>query len=120
MKQIILASLAALALSACSTTTMPGVPTSPAVLADKTVLDEKAGIAADTAYYAANRFAALAIRTGVVKSPATIKRIGALDLEAKAAVQKVRDAYDAGNSTSYGAALDQADKLTKDLLALIN
>lgn len=122
MKKLLLIGLGALSLAACTTTTggtgLGGIPASPAAVANKTVLDEKAGIAADTGYYAANRLAALAIRTGIVTDKATIKRIGEIDTLAKAAVQKVRDAYDAGNATSYDAALREADRLTKSLIAL--
>lgn len=121
MKKLLLIGLGALALAACNTTGtagLGGIPTAPVEVANKTTLDEKGGIAAETAYYAANRLAALAIRTGVVQDKATIAKIGQTDTAVKAALQKVRNAYDAGNATSYEAALREADALTKSLIAL--
>lgn len=121
MKKLLIIAACALSLAGCATTGgtgVGGIPASPSEVANKTTLDEKGGIAADTAYYAANRLAALAIRTGIVTDKATIAQIGKIDLAAKAAVQKVRDAYDAGNATSYAAALAEADRLTKSLIAL--
>jgi hypothetical protein len=119
MKRVIfaLAAVASLALAGCKVG--DPVPTSPGAIASHSVLDEKAGIAAETAYYAANRAAALAIRAGVVTDTATIKRIGELDNQAKAAVQLTRDAYDAGNAAGYDEAFRKADAATKALLELI-
>lgn len=103
----------ALALSACSQTP----PTSPGQVANQTVLDEKAAIGVETAYTAAARAAAMAIRGGLVTDPARIARIGQIDTQAHRAVQAVRAAYKAGNATSYRVAFDQAEAALKDLLA---
>lgn len=118
IRSIMLIAAATLSLSACQTT--GGIPSSPGAVADQTTGDEKVGLVIDTLYYAANRAAALAIRTGVVTDVAKIKRIGELDNSAKAWVQTGRDAYDAGNSAGYDAALKQVDGLTKSMLALLN
>jgi hypothetical protein len=71
MKKLIVA-LCALALTACTPVlaglaTMAGAPASPAAIADKTVLDEKAGIAVETMYAAVARAGALAFRAGLIK-----------------------------------------------------
>lgn len=118
MRSLILIAAAALSLSACQTT--GSIPTSPGAIANQTTADEKGGLVIETLYYAANRAGALAIRTGVVTDTAKIARIGELDLAAKAWVTTGRNAYDAGNSSGYDAALAQVDGLTKQLLALLN
>lgn len=106
MKYLLL--LAPLTLAACTPGGLTSVPTTPAAVADQTVLDEKGAIAAETAYTIAARGAALAIRTGAVSDPAIIQRIGQLDRQAYSAVQATRAAYEAGNAASYKAAFDQA------------
>lgn len=114
MKRMILASLA-LTLSACVT---PTLPASPAVVADRTVLDEQAGLAIELAYEAAGTAVLTANRAGLI--PATLKpRIAAADRKAFAAVQAVRAAYDAGNATSYATALTIARGAVTDLLTAI-
>jgi hypothetical protein len=112
MRAILLA--AALALSACAPASLPD---SPAEVADSTVLDEKAAIGAELSYTAAAKAAALAIRSGAVTSPATIKRIGELDRQAYAAVVATRAAYSAGNADSYAEAFTTAQQAVTDLLA---
>lgn len=118
IRAIVLIAAASLSLASCNTTGAGGIPGSPSEVADRTTLDEKVGIAAETIYTGANRAAALAIRTGLVSNTATITRIGQLDLEAKSHLQKVRDAYAAGNATSYDVAFRDLNKTANELLAL--
>ncbi len=106
---------AALALSACAT--VPAVPPAPVAVASQTALDEKGAIAAETAYTAAARAAALAIRAGLVSDPAMVQRIGKLDRQAYAAVQATRAAYDAGNASSYVEAFTRSNAAVRALLA---
>lgn len=112
-----LAALALFSLTAC-----PGpitsVPT-PAEVADRTKIDEQAALTVTLAYTAAARAAALAIETSVVTDRATIAKIGALDLKAKAAVDAVEAAYRAGNASSYAAALLAANDAVSQLLASV-
>ena len=68
------------------------------------------------AYTAAARSAALAIRTGLIKNPATIRRIGELDSRAFLAVQGVRSAYLAGTERNYADALGSANVALGQLL----
>jgi len=111
---------AALAISACATIppgtmdadTVATVADSvnappPVVLADRTTIDESAGIAFETAVAAAADLATLAVQTGVVptdKLPALKARVA----QARVAVRAVRAAYDTGNAASYRAAVSQA------------
>jgi hypothetical protein len=114
--------LCAVALASCGITT--GVltpPESPGAVADRTKLDEQAGITVTLAYTAAAKAAALAIRTadaiGHPLPAATVQRIGALDAQAYAAVQAVRQAYLTANAASYAAAIAQANAVIGNLLA---
>lgn len=119
MRKTIFALCTALALSACGVASMlTGIPTSPSAVADRTKVDEQAGITVTLAYTAASKAAALAIRTGLVTSAATIKRIGELDTKAYAAVVAVHDAYKAANAASYGAAIAKANAVIGELVAL--
>ena len=95
-----------------------GSVSSPGAIASENVLDERLGFAVETAYTAAAKGAALAIRARVVTNPATIRRIGELDLQAKAAVDMTRAAYDARNARSYRLAYERANGLVKSLIAL--
>lgn len=142
MKRLI-ALFAALSLAACSPiltglATMAGAPSA---VADKTVLDEKAGLAVETMYAAVARAGALAFRTGLVKpsdNPAVQSdgfcalvrarafeptdrgsEVMALECKLRAARDLTRQAYDAGNATSYDQAAREAVALGRELLALI-
>lgn len=106
---------AALALSSCGT--VASLPPAPVDLTAQTTLDEKGAIAAETAYTAAAKAAALAIRAGVISNPATVQRIGELDRQAYAAVQATRAAYDAGNASSYLSAFTRSNAAVRALLA---
>lgn len=117
MHKLILAIAAFLAvpLTACQTV----IPTTPVIVANSTVLDEKAALAIETAYAASARTAALLIKTGVIKDTATIATIGKLDNQAYAAVKLSREAYNAGNASSYAAALPQALTAVRALYAAV-
>lgn len=119
MMRILLALCVPLALSACaptiSTVASAGAATAdaigvppPSTIADKTALDEKAAIGAETAYTLAARAAGLAIKAGIVNNPATIRRIGELDNQAFLALAGLRAAYRAGNAVAYVAAFNEA------------
>lgn len=113
MKRLTIALALAIApLAGCAT-----VPGSPGEVANQTALDEKTGIAIETAYSAAAEAATLAIRAGLV-SPANAQRIAAVDRQAFAAVQATRAAYDAGNAASYQSAAATALPLVRQMLAI--
>lgn len=101
---------------AAATADAAGVP-APVVQADKTTLDEKGAIAAETAFTVAAKGATLAIKTGLVTDPATIVKIGDLRAKAYAALGDVRKAYLAGNATSYSAAFTLLMSIIGDLNA---
>lgn len=146
MKRTILTVLACIALTACAPllsglASMAGAPAAPVAVADKTVLDEKAGIAVETMYAAVARAGALAFRTGIVKpsSDPAVQRddfcarvlaktyeptdrgsmVMALECRLRQARDMTRRAYDAGNATSYDSAAREAITLGRELLALI-
>jgi hypothetical protein len=113
MKRMLIASLA-LALTSCAGVALPGTFPPPA---ERTTLDEKAGLAVTVAYQAANRLGLMAIRFGVAKG-ATAERIKQLDAQAFAAVQLARQAYLAGQASSYDAAIASANDLIAQITAL--
>jgi hypothetical protein len=139
MKRLILA--AALCLPGCAGL-LPALMGSPAAVADKTTLDEKAGVAVETLYAAAARAGALAFRAHVIepsKNPAVqldsfcalVKAkafeptdrgssVMAIECKLRAARDAARAAYDAGNSATYDQATREAIALGRELLALIN
>lgn len=113
MKAFTVMVAAALALAGCVSEGLNSIPASPGSVASQTVLDEKGAIAVETAYTAAAKAAALAIRTGVVSDPNTVRRIGELDNRAYASVKATRAAYNAGNASSYLMAFNQANTAVK-------
>lgn len=144
MKLKVLTLFAALSLSGCaSVPALIGAPSSPAAVADTTVLDEKASIAVETLYTAVTRAGALAFRAGIVKpsSNPSVQRddfcpriidgdfdllvsdrgshVMALECQLRAARDKTRAAYDAGNAVTYELAARQAIGLGRETLALI-
>lgn len=76
----------------------------PVTYADRSTLDEKGAIAAETAFTLAAKAATLAIRAGVISDPTTIVKVGALRQRAYTALLTLRAAYRAGNAASYSAA----------------
>lgn len=91
----------------------------PGQYAGQTVLDEKAAIAAETAYTAAATAASIAIEAGAVTDPATIAMIGEIDRRAYQAVLASRAAYDAGNAEGYAEALTEADRAVRQIIELL-
>lgn len=91
----------------------------PVELADRTKVDEQAALTVNLAYTAAAKAAALAIRTGIVSDTATIKRIGELDMKAKAAVDAVNYAYRTANADGYAVAVGRAQSAVSELLSVI-
>lgn len=130
IKRLALILLAPLALAGCginagsvasagaATADAVGVPP-PVTVADKTILDEKAAIGAETAYTLAARAATLAIKAGLVSNPATIRRIGELDNQAFLALAGVRAAYRAGNAVAYVQAFNEAKRAILAINAML-
>ena len=95
-------------LAGCSLGGLPSLPDSPSAVSDGTEVDERAALTITLAYTGAARAAAIAIETGFVDDPATVRRIGELDRDAYAAVKAAEGAYRAGNEQTYAAALTDA------------
>lgn len=117
-----------------------GIP-APGTLANKTTLDEKAGIAVETMYTATVKAGALAFRSGLVQPSAnptvrredfcslvakgefmptdTGSRLNSLECQLRAARDLTRSAYDAGNGESYDAAAREAIRIAKEFLKLV-
>ena len=93
---------ASLALCGCSLATSfaGGLPTTPAEIADTTVVDEKVALSVELAYQAAGTAVKFAAETGVLRGDAALQA-KAIDARAYRAVQSARTAYDAGNALSY-------------------
>lgn len=142
MHKGLIALMLAAALSACGLTPpLGGIPATPGEVADQTVLDEKAGIAVETMYSAVARAGALAFRSRLVQpstNPAVQSdsfcaqviagtfeptdrgsAIMALECKLRRARDLTRQAYDAGNATSYDRAARDAVAIGRELLALI-
>lgn len=131
MKRILFPLFAALALTACTagqavhsagtvaaaTADAVGAP-APVTYADRTTLDEKGAIGAETTFTLAAKGATLAIRTGLVSEPTTIVKIGEVRAKAYAALIKVRASYRLGNATSYSAAFREFETAIADLNTL--
>lgn len=94
-----------LALASCTNPALPG----PSTVANATTLDERGALAAERAYQA---IASLMLATGAAKLPA----VKDADRRAYAVVKAVRAAYDAGNATTYAAAVKQAEGILGNLL----
>ncbi len=116
MTRVLVAILLSLGLVACSTVT--SVVPSPAVVADRTVLDERHALRAEQLYQASATVVLAANRLGLIPA-ATRSRIKAADAKAYAAVRAVRAAYDAGNARDYAAARTIAEQAVADLLAAV-
>lgn len=98
------------ALPACAT-----LPTSPVAVADKTLLDEKIGIAATVGYTAASTLGNRLSRLGVIDRA----QFQALDQKGYAAVLAIRAAYLTGNATNYASAIEQAKAATAAIGGLV-
>lgn len=97
-----------LALASCNMGALPA----PNTVANQTTLDERAAIAVEMAYQAA---AQLALSTGVAKR----ESVKAADRRAYEAVKAVRNAYSAGNASSYATAAASAHTAVASLLTAL-
>lgn len=93
-----------------------GVPP-PAVLADRTRLDEQVAIGAEAMYRGASLLVEPLVDAGLIRGQQA-ERFRTLNREAFDAVRAVRTAYDAGNARSYAAAAERASGAIAKLLAL--
>ncbi len=123
--------LVALALAACTPTTIAdrvvtgaavaadvaNVPP-PVTYADKTILDEKGGIAVELAYQAWRTAVEIAVDTGFLKG-AKAARVAEIDRRAYAATLAVQAAYRAGNAARYTAAVTEAKAAIEAGLAVL-
>lgn len=92
--------------AAATAADLANVP-APVTFADRTTLDETAGIGFETAIAAAADLATLAVKTKVVPSSRLVE-LRERVAWARVAVGSVRAAYDANNATSYRAAVATA------------
>jgi hypothetical protein len=143
VKKLILIPLILLSTSACAdklATSLGHLP-APVDVADKIVLDEKAGIAVETMYTALVKAGSLAYRSGLIQkstNPIVFQdnfcalvlanqftvtdrgsQVNALECRIRDARDKTRAAYDALNATGYDIAAKSAVALGKEFLALL-
>lgn len=116
MKMIIMG-LAALSLTACAPMAdiVGNNGTAISNAADKTTLDEQAGIDATAGYTAASKLGYVLAKNGL------IDKVMFKDYDNKgyAAVQVIHDAYEAGNAANYITAIAKAKKARDDIAALV-
>lgn len=114
MKQVI---LIALALSACHPlgNLVGNNGTAISNAADKTTLDEQAGIDATAAYVAASRLGYVLAKNGLIDKAA----FKDADNKGYAAVQVIHDAYETGNAQNYLTAIAKAKKARDDIADLV-
>lgn len=98
---------AALALVACAVPPVSNLPAAPVVVANSTILDEKVGIAVETAYKAFRVALELGVDAGQIRGERAT-RLAAIDRRAYAATLATQAAYRSTNSTSYVAASREA------------
>lgn len=137
---------AVLSLSACAPVltglaTLAGAPASPSAVANKVVLDEKAGIAVETMYTAVVKAGALSFRAGLIAPSANPlvrqagfctlvvqgtfqptdlgSRVNALECKLRRARDLTRSSYDALNADGYDKAARDAVSIGKEILALL-
>lgn len=118
MNRIALALVAPLALLAGCTPGLVSTPT-PGQVADRTVLDERGAIAVESAYRAAGLALEMAVDTGLLRGQAAATA-ATYEQRAYTAVLAARAAYDAGNATSYAAALATARQAIARALLAVN
>lgn len=115
MKRFLLC--AALALSACQplSDVVGNNGTAISNAADKTTLDEQAGIDATDLYTAASLFGARLATAGLIDKA----KFKAADNKGYAAVQAIHAAYESGNAPNYLAAIAQAKIAVADIKSLV-
>lgn len=116
MRRLII--LGALMLPGCALTGAAGLPSSPAAVADRTVLDEQIGAGAEAAYKAERLALELAVDAGLLKG-ANAAKAAAIDNQAYAALKLVRASYSAANAKGYTSAASDVFALTGQMAAFI-
>lgn len=119
MRYLIFALVAPLALAGCASLGVPTIPDTPGQVADQTVLDERGAIAVESAYRAAGLALEMAVDTGLLRGQAAATA-ATYEQRAYTAVLAARAAYDAGNATSYAAALASARSAIARALLAVN
>jgi hypothetical protein len=115
MKKSLLAPLAALALAA-SGCTLLGLPSSPQAASDATVKDEQAALAVETMYAGWRAFVETGVDLGLIRGELAA-RMAAYDNRIYGYVKIARQAYDAGQTASYQAAVGSARALIAEAMA---
>lgn len=124
MRRLILAACAALALSGLALTgcslagLKAGIPASPAAVADSTVKDEQTLRGVELAYKAARLAMETAVDAGLLKGQRATQ-VAAFDNRAYQAILTARAAYRTANAPGYRAAVNEAEGLVGQFLALI-
>lgn len=103
--------------TAASAADAVGVP-APAIIANRTVLDEHALTALELAYKAERLALETAVDAGLLKG-GNATTASTLDNRAYGALSAARAAYSAGNAATYSAALTQAKLAISQALAAI-
>ena len=119
MRRIILAVCMALSLSGCGATLpmLAGVPAAPVVVADRTVLDEKALKALELLYKGARIIAEVGVDAGLIRGELA-STFARLDDVAFKALGVARMAYRAGNAESYRQAISEGEEAIAALFTL--
>lgn len=114
MRKILIVLLASGAAFLSGCTSMPPVPSSPAAIAEQTLLDEQSLIAAEASYKAAREILEAAVDQDLL-TPGVAARFRALNAQTNAVLVRARQAYDAANAPSYAAAIAEAGPLINRL-----
>lgn len=102
------------ALAGCGGGGAGAIPTSPAAVADGTVLDEKAAITAETAYTAASTLGLRLAEAGIIDRA----KFKAADERAYRATLLVRGAYITGNAETFASAISQVNDAVAEIREL--
>ena len=116
MRKIFMA--AALAVASMGVTACETVPVGPGEVADRTILDERAAIAVESAYQAAGTALEIAVDAGLLTGE-NAATAATLEQRAYTAVLAARAAYDTGNAVTYAEAVDNAQAAVYALLAAV-
>lgn len=138
MNKFVIACVAALSLGLAGCANIGAALGSPSAVADQTLLDEEIGITVEKLYQTATKTAAAAYRTGFIKpsTDAAVQRntfclevyagsyspsdrggeLAVLECRLRQARDAVRDAYAAGNASSYDVAIAKALRLGGELI----
>lgn len=117
MRKLLFAAVASLGLAAC-VPTIGNLPSTPATVANETLLDERAAIAVESAYAGARTVLEALVDAGMITGTSA-SRAAELDRQAYSAVQRVRAAYRAGNADSYAEAVNDARRAIAGLLGAV-